>query len=92
MGTEGCGRKQTPPAPERRPTAKQVENSGFKADILAWMEPDTLYTAMDLAESVPSIVAAGLSVTRVSAMLQQLVNDGALKRTDANRKSFFSLA
>ena len=56
------------------------------------MEPDTLYTAMDLAESVPSIVAAGLSVTRVSAMLQQLVNDGALKRTDANRKSFFSLA
>lgn len=89
---EQTQRRQTPYAAERRPTAKQVENAGFKADILAWMEPDTLYTAMDLVESVPSLVAAGLSVTRVSAMLQQLVNDGSLVRTEANRKSFFSLA
>ena len=33
---------------ERKPTAKQLENEGFKSDILAWMEPDTLYAAGDI--------------------------------------------
>ena len=74
------------------PTPKQVENAGFKADILAFCEPDTLYNAGDIAKGVPSIAAAGLSVQRVSAMLTQLVNDGSLVKTEDKRKSFYSLA
>ena len=77
---------------ERKPTAKQVENAGFKSDILAWMEPGTKYLSVDVAKGVPSIVAAGISVQRVSAMLTQLVNDGAIIRTEDKRKSFYSLA
>ena len=77
---------------ERKPTPKQVENAGFKADILAFCEPDTLYNAGDIAKGVPSIVAAGLSVQRVSAMLTQLVNDGSLVKTEDKRKNFYSLA
>lgn len=77
---------------ERKPTPKQVENAGFKADILAFCEPDTLYNAGDIAKGVPSIAAAGLSVQRVSAMLTQLVNDGSLVKTEDKRKSFYSLA
>ena len=77
---------------ERKPTPKQVENAGFKADILAYCEPDTLYNAGDIAKGVPSIVAAGLSVQRVSAMLTQLVNDGSLVKTEDKRKNFYSLA
>ena len=77
---------------ERKPTAKQVENAGFKSDILAWMEPDAKYLSVDVAKGVPSIVAAGISVQRVSAMLTQLVNDGAIIRTEDKRKSFYSLA
>ena len=77
---------------ERKPTAKQVENAGFKADILAWMEPDTKYLSADVAKGVPSIIAAGISINRVTAMLTQLVNDGAVIRTEDKRKSYYSLA
>ena len=77
---------------ERKPTAKQVENAGFKADILAWMEPDTKYLSADVAKGVPSIIAAGISANRVTAMLTQLVNDGAVIRTEDKRKSYYSLA
>lgn len=77
---------------ERKPTAKQVENAGFKSDILAWMEPATQYAAADVVKGVPSIVAAGLSANRVTAMLTQLVNDGSLIRTEDKRKNFYSLA
>ena len=77
---------------ERKPTAKQVENAGFKSDSLAWMEPATQYAAADVVKGVPSIVAAGLSANRVTAMLTQLVNDGSLIRTEDKRKSYYSLA
>ena len=77
---------------ERKPTARQTENAGFKADILAFMEPDTLYAASDITKSVPSIVAAGLSSSRVTAMLTQLTNDGSIVRTEEKRKHFYSLA
>ena len=77
---------------ERKPTAKQTENAGFKADILAWMEPNTQYLSADITKGVPSIVAAGISGNRVTAMLTQLVNDGAVIRTEDKRKNFYSLA
>ena len=77
---------------ERKPTAKQVENAGFKADILAWMEPSTNYACADIVKGVPSIVAAGLSANRVTAMLTQLVNDGSIVRETENRKSVYHLA
>jgi len=77
---------------ERKPTPKQVENAGFKSDILAWMEPDTKYLSADIAKGVPSVVAAGLSANRVTAMLTQLVNDGAIIRTEDKRKNYYSLA
>ena len=77
---------------ERKPTARQTENAGFKQDILAWMEPATLYLAADVVKGVPSVVAAGLSSSRVTAMLTQLVNDGSLVRTEDKRKHYYSLA
>ena len=75
-----------------KPTAKQTENAGFKSDILAAIEPDTLYTAADITKVVPSIAAAGLTVQRVSAMLSQMVTAGTLVRTEDKRKNFYSLA
>ena len=77
---------------ERKPTAKQVENAGFKADIVAWMEPDVVYASADIVKGVPSIVAAGLSANRVTAMLTQLVNDGSVIRETDKRKSVYRLA
>jgi hypothetical protein len=77
---------------ERKPTPKQVENAGFKADIVAYMEQGVQYLSADLAKSVPSIVEAGISANRVTAMLTQLVNDGTLVRTEDKRKNYYSLA
>ena len=77
---------------ERKPTPKQVENANFKADIVAYMERGVLYLAADLAKSVPSVVEAGISGNRVTAMLTQLVNDGTLVRTVDKRKSYYALA
>ena len=90
-----ASRPRYEPAPScsqpRQPTPWQTENAGFKEDILAYMEPDTLYTAQDITNSVPSVVAAGLSGNRVTAMLTQLVNDGKLVKTIENRTAYYSL-
>ena len=72
---------------ERKPTAKQTENVGIKAAIVAGMEPDVLYTAADVAKA-----HEGLTVQRVSALLTQLVNEGAIIRTEDKRKNYYSLA
>jgi len=77
---------------ERKPTAKQVENEGFKSDILAWMEDGVIYAAGDILKGVPSIVAAGMSINRVSALMTQLVESGAVTKTVEKRKNFYTLA
>lgn len=77
---------------ERKPTAKQIENDGFKSDILGWMENDTVYAAGDILKGVPSIVASGMSINRVSALMTQLVESGAVIKTVDKRKNFYSLA
>ena len=77
---------------ERKPTPKQVENAGFKADILAWMESGVQYAVADIVKGVPSIDAAGLSANRVTAMMTQLVNDGSVIRSTDKRKSVYTLA
>ena len=76
----------------RKPTPKQVENAGFKQDILAWMEPATLYSITDITKGVPSISAAELAPARVTAMVSQLVKDGSLVREEVKGKARFKLA
>lgn len=77
---------------ERKPTAKQTENEGFKSDILGWMESGVLYTIADITKGVPSIVASGISGNRVTALMTQLKDAGKVVRTEDKRKAFYSLA
>ena len=77
---------------ERKPTAKQVENDGFKSAITEWMEPDTLYTAADVTKGCPVFVKNGIKSQRVAAILTQLVKSGEVVKTEDKRKSFYSLA
>lgn len=77
---------------ERKPTAKQKENVGFKADILAFMESGVQYTIGELAKSVPSISACGMSANRVSALVKQLKDNGDVVRTEVKGKAYFALA
>ena len=74
---------------ERKPTATQTENVGLKDAILASMEEGEKYTITDLMKGVSAL--EGLSNQRVSALVRQLKEEGALVREEIKRKAYFSL-
>ena len=75
---------------ERKPTANQVENQGYKADILAYLGTVDKATITDLMKGVPSL--AELSNQRVSAIVRQLKDNGEVTREEIKRKAYFSIA
>lgn len=74
---------------ERKPTATQKENVGFKESILEGLD-DGKYTITDIIKGVPAV--GGLSNQRVSALVRQMVADGLLVREEIKRKAYFSKA
>ena len=77
---------------ERKPTARQIENNVYKDDIINFMQENAKYTANDVLENVPSIIASGMTINRVSALLTQLVNANVIVRSTESRKNYYSLA
>lgn len=75
---------------ERKPTATQTANEGFKIAILNGLESGKAYTITDIIKSVDEVSA--LSNQRVSAIVRQLVESGSLVREEVKRKAYFSLA
>jgi hypothetical protein len=74
---------------ERKPTATQKENFGFKEAIVNGLG-DGKYTITDIIKSVPEV--GGLSNQRVSALVRQMVADGILIREEIKRKAYFRVA
>lgn len=74
---------------ERKPTATQKENIGFKDAIVKGLG-DGKYTITDIIKTVPEV--GGLSNQRVSALVRQMVADGILVREEIKRKAYFSVA
>ena len=79
-------------AGDKKPTAKQMENDAVKQVILDEMtaNPDKLYTVTDLIKNVDGL--GDLTNQRVSALLRQMIDAGAVVKTVDMRKSYFSLA
>ena len=75
---------------ERKPTATQTANAGFKVAIENGMELGKKYTITDLMKSISEL--ADLSNQRVSAIVRQLKDSGAVVRTEEKRKAYFSVA
>ena len=75
---------------ERKPTATQKANEGYKTAILDFMEVGKKYTITDLMKSVVELT--DLSNQRVSALVRQLKDDGLVKRVEEKRKAYFFLA
>ena len=75
---------------ERKPTATQTANEGFKEAILDALEVGKGYTITDLIKGVPAL--SDLTNQRVSAIVRQMVEAGTLKREEIKRKAYFSLA
>lgn len=74
---------------ERKPTATQTANEGFKEAIVNGISEGEKYTITDLIKTVPEI--AELSNQRVSAIVRQMVESGSLVREEIKRKAYFSL-
>lgn len=74
---------------ERKPTATQTANEGFKVAILEGLESGKAYTITDIIKSVDAV--SDLSNQRVSAIVRQLVESGSLVREEVKRKAYFSL-
>ena len=74
---------------ERKMTATQKENVGFKDAILNGLG-DGKYTITDIMKSVSAV--STLSNQRVSALVRQMVADGLLVREEIKRKAYFSKA
>ena len=73
---------------EKKPTAQQTANEGIKSAIVDGMESGKAYTITDIIKSVPA--CADLTNQRVSALMRQLVESGAVVRTEDKRKAYFS--
>jgi hypothetical protein len=72
----------------KKPTQKQAENEGFKAEILATLT-DKGVTISEL--QAKSEILGPLSNQKVSALLRQMVDAGTVAKTVDKKKSYFSL-
>ena len=74
----------------KKPTKTQIENDGFKAEIVAYLtEVDTPKTIKELQAEIPSI--SGLTNQRITHMLTDLRKDGKVARTYVKKVAYFAL-
>ena len=78
---------------DKKPTAKQEANATIKSAILTVMEanPNQMFTVSELMKKVPGL-PEDMSNQRMSALVRQMVEAGLVKRTEVQRKAYFSLA
>ena len=79
-------------AGDKKPTANQIANDGYKDIIFAEMtaNPDKLYTVTELIKTVDGL--GDLSNQRVSALLRQMIEANGVEKIVDKRKSYFRLA
>ena len=75
---------------DKKPTVQQTANEAIKSAIVEAMEANRLYTVTEIQKSVNE--CADLSNQRISALLRQLKDEGAVVRTEDKRKAYFSKA
>ncbi len=75
----------------RKPTKTQVENDGFKAEILTHLaEADAPKTIKEIQSEVASI--EGLTNQRITHMLTDLVKAGLLTKTYVKKTPYYAIA
>lgn len=74
-----------------KPTKTQIENAGFKSNILDYLatvdRPVTISEIMDGCSSL-----AGLKNQRVNALVTQLKTAGLVVRTEVKGRAYFAIA
>ena len=75
----------------KKPTKTQVENDGFKAEIVSYLtEVDTPKTIKELQAEIPSI--GGLTNQRITHMLTDLVKAETLTKEYVKKTPYYSVA
>ena len=75
----------------KKPTKTQVENDGFKVEIVAYLtEVDTPKTIKELQAEIPSI--SGLTNQRITHMLTDLVKAETLTKEYVKKTPYYSVA
>jgi len=75
----------------KKPTKTQIENNGFKAEIVAYLtEADTPKSIKELQAEIPSI--SGLMNQRVARMLTDLVKAETLTKEYVKKTPYYSIA
>lgn len=75
----------------KKPTKTQIENNGFKAEIVAYLtNVDTSKTIKELQAEIPSI--SGLTNQRITHMLTDLVKAGTLTKEYVKKTPYYSVA
>ena len=75
----------------KKPTKTQIENDGFKAEIVAYLtEVDTPKTIKELQAEIPSI--SDLTNQRITHMLTDLVKAETLTKEYVKKTPYYSVA
>ena len=75
----------------KKPTKTQIENNGFKAEIVAYLtEADTPKSIKELQAEIPSI--SGLTNQRITHMLTDLVKAETLTKEYVKKTPYYSVA
>ena len=75
----------------KKPTKTQIENDGFKAEIVAYLtEVDAPKTIKELQAEISSI--GGLTNQRITHMLTDLVKAGTLTKEYVKKTPYYSVA
>ena len=75
----------------KKPTAKQTANEGIKNEILMAMENGERYRIADLLKVVDNL-PEDMTPQRMSALVRQLILEGAVVRTEEKRVAHFTKA
>lgn len=80
---------------ERKPSKKQIEQKNhdeeLRATIVEFMEVDRLYSADEIAKSVPALVAEDITAPKVSYLMRDLVTTNKVARIEDKRKIYYKV-
>lgn len=79
---------------DRKPTAKQVENEAYKAEIVSYLPTATAecagWTVGEINKNVPCCKDNGFTSSKTTALVTQLYKAGLIDRTEVKGRAYFS--
>lgn len=79
---------------DRKPTAKQVENEGYKAEIMEFLpvasDECVGWTVAEINKNVPCCAEGGFSSSKTTSLVTQLAKADLIIRKEVKGRAYFS--